>query len=351
MPITFSDPQLEFIRVAATTNPDWDYLSTLLSSMPTTPVENLLGIAGRQQLDVVVAWRLLDPRLPTSLRTKTLAEAYLQNKATLGTHYIDDCNRFLTALAATDIPWVVPGGPMQYAPLGIDTFPREWDDFDVLVPTARFTEVVTLASTLGAYHPPGADERDGNVTFQWPNGTYSDLWPRGDETNGLFAERRRCDFLGVSWWIPGPAALVRQFARYTRGQVFGIGTHLPLWALARIALWITEASSTWNWTTFTDLLLRDVAPHSDLMAEYGSRDHVSLLLWVLDVADRVYGIYGGGSPLSSIPRVSEPKWQMERDTTIYTCTPLSLNMESLIVDPRLDGAEARVAAAMWSIVE
>jgi hypothetical protein len=319
-------------------------------------------------LDGVLAWRLLDPHLdgivPEDVRQE--CRGHLEWLKEVGKPYWRESCEFAALLDHLGIQYVAIGGPGQYAPLGIDCWPRKWDDcdFDVHVESTADLERIAKASgaTTVLRHSPGWWELalTGGTRISLASLLVSEH-DAGESWSPFDFPTRHVAILGGEITVPSPVSYVFHMAASTAYAVLHNATQMPLWALARLRAWMDDPE--WDWHAFARLLKHDIswtagyarsrpdlAPHLRNAAAYCA-------LWTLRMADRVYDVLSGHSADSLItphPLLDPCPEVTERDGEGYVLHVLEWDNypgdEAFLFNPAFrQGRAERVAAGVWKL--
>lgn len=371
----FSTREREFLRLAALADPDWATMQVLLSAG--LDYESLKRDALAHQLDGVVAWRLLDERVaelvPASARED--CQRRLDWLAEYNRIYWEEVQGFCAMLKERDIEHAVQGGPAQYAPLGIDVWPRTWGDADIAVRISTEAEMQAIADASGAVkvtrwssdawllHFPGGTRIDLENTLPWFDGVKT-TWKEWQSPS------INVSVFGVEIMIRELAQYVLYMASSTRRSMIHAAARLPLWGLARLANWI--ARPDWSWKEFGRLLNDEIvacdqveseARHLWRPTELAEVSHVAgWALCSLEIADRVYGILPNDVTLDSL--VPARRWRASILDVVggpipeyaeeYVCQFCEWVQypgdEAFLFDyAEVEGLEARLKAGLWRL--
>jgi len=306
----FSTPEREFLRVAAIANPDWNLLRELGAR-----VKDWREVWSDGQLHGVMCWRILDPQMdgivPEEVREE--CRGHLEWLEESNRVYHEDCEVFLGRLDSLNIPYVIMGGPPQYAYLGLNTWPRQWDDLDILFPEALRVDLGKIVEECNPVSiersiPEGGYYATTNKGTRFSIASYMpvDDYPWFGQTWGeeLITTRTRVDFLGIPWWYLSPEMDVVSRSCISWWIMCDAGARLPLWSLARIA----NAAGTegFAWEKVSATLRHDLEERERLgnllweprLEKSGTITHggdlsdtnapAQVSLWTLDLANRVY---------------------------------------------------------------
>jgi len=119
----FSTPEREFLRIAATASPDWDRLRELGAQVKDW---HFVWTAPPGQLDGVMCWRLLDPRMDGIVPEETREECrgHLAWLTSCQAVWQADVEAVLKLLNEAQVRYYCWGFPTGYASCGID--PEQW---------------------------------------------------------------------------------------------------------------------------------------------------------------------------------------------------------------------------------
>ena len=303
--MTFSTPEREWLRQAARVEPDWPAMTRIARTA--LDYGQLRHMALLHQLDGVVAWRLLDERMdgvvPNIVRDD--CRQYLDWLNGVPRQHFADCLRpALAALDGAGITWVSTSGPIQYAPLGMfaTAWPREWNDFDVLVPSAQYLEACRVLESVDGYHFAGKHGGDCEPIYRADGGFEITLMGVPDDAHdpnaetrpfydspGLYADRLPIAVDDLTFWAPRPEWAVAVMAFRTFVGYGNQAQPLPLWGLARLRNW-REFAAEWVEDELATAIRNAAQVHYDLTPTYPSLNWGRHILWTLEMASRVYGV-------------------------------------------------------------
>jgi len=368
----FSTPEREWLRLAAMLNPPWPAMVQIARTA--LDYGALRRLAPLHQLDGVVAWRLCDERMdgvaPNIVRED--CQRYLDHLDGANASWWVQVGQFCDALENRRIEYVVHGGPVQYAPLSIEHFPRSWDAIDIEVRVDSEDEIDAIAEATGSRRhrwfpawstltmPGGLEIGLGCELDPLTNDVGRSAYTIWDEPP-LFVE-----ILGRQMPIPSlPVHVLRMAGYHTWNNVVSEARRLPLWALARLAAWTQHEA--WSWDAFSELLKQVNEAHGDLAPRnaWADRDlhrrdsHAWRALWLLGIADRVYGLLGGRSlaslvsPLDVVEPVpitiGERFDQPGKQFSTRACQWHWPGDEAMLFDYQLvEGYNERIQAGIWS---
>jgi hypothetical protein len=318
----FSTNEREFLRLAALSDPDWMELRRL--SLEAMNWGLLQQIAFQHQLGGIVAWRCIDDRLD-GICPELVRQASRDHLAYLATRMEpqrDEWQTFLEMLNKLGIPYFLPGGPFQYAPLRLPkgVWPRAWEHLNVGIPFAHGGRTQEISKATGAEdvwprpseilwrgQVEGTDvltilRLPGGAEIEVFNTLPVDHYPHGEATWDMFSRRVEMTACGLRGWMAPAEVLLADYAKGTWASVFYSSTPLPLWGLARLANWSREADVR----ALAALLQHDLAVRlkADNMllglstgkyqANITSTNAVAYtILWILGLARQVYEVFPG----------------------------------------------------------
>lgn len=338
----FSTPEREFLRQAALVKPDWAYMQT--AARTNMDYHLLWTTALLHQLQGVMAWRLTDERMEAYVPQPVIDhyQRYLKQLDRTNERWWSEATGFCGMLENSDIPYLVCGGPTQYAVLGIEHFPRRWTDLEVDVDIASEDEVTKIAELAGAeikrwWH--------GWWDLRLPMGSVICLGSHHREEavpnigwNRFSKPPLRIAMLGAELNVPDPNLLMLIWGWSTWIAMCSQASRLSLWALARLAAWMTSPRFS-------------LAELSTLLA--GARPDVrDRVMWILRIAQRVYDISlpdleAEEPSLESVGRVVSDR---EAEYTRHFLRWQWPGDEQMIFDHALsEGLEGRLAAGIWEL--
>jgi len=367
--MAFVRAECEFLRLAA----KWDVQAEALRSLlPRVDLAAATVLSNAHQLYGVLPWRLLSPALAADVPAPRQEQARqrLSEIAAESVSWREETASCISLLESSGSEYVAIGGPSQYSPLGVDTWPRSWTDLDFFVTPDRIAHLQDLATALSATvvaHRPSAAE------LEMPHGARLQFFtcpPWGMRSVDYFAGASTVQAFGMQYRIPRAEALVAEWAWDVWYRI-QLGIALSLWYFARIAAWI-QSTPSWSWTVFGDLLKRSIeAQAEEAVATYtyapdgtetitqyhdpGSAQ-AQEALWVLTAVNRIYGLWSTPtfaadliaphpmvSPLLTVPQTGTKNWLLCQ----WDSYP---GDESLIFDyaPGIRDDEA-VGKGMWKV--
>jgi hypothetical protein len=288
----FARPEQEFLRVAAIL-PDWETLRAL--GRAGLDWNSLGRLSFSHQVEGVVAWRMLDPRLSDDVPevTREAAQSHLNGPLLANRDlWLRSVAPAFAALNASGLPWITASGPVQYAPLALpdEVWPRVFDHLILHVPEEQHLEACRVISSAGATEReriPGLPfTKFDTEGFVLVLGRYldpqpaSEIWERSQQ---LFKDRYRVVVQGTEMWTPCPEWMVCLLANHT-GESYGPDSDpLTVWGLARV----------WNWRTIPGYDfsvermcggVRAAIACSNKVGNWGQE-----MLWGMEMARQVYG--------------------------------------------------------------
>jgi len=236
----FQRDEQEFLRICAMAAPDWAALRGMATGQFNWDYLRTTALA--HQLGGVVPWRLLDERMdgvaPNIVRDD--CQQYLDYLDGAGAIWRAKAQVALAPLVAAGIPYVDVGSRPCYALLGMDHWPREWDDIDVYIPSARWYDAQAALGPatpgVGSYfifERENPDDLKMEILSRPPE---FDRFPEGlSGWHRLFENARTYTLCGGASPVPEPELWLWVLARRTYDSISCMGAPLPLWALARLA--------------------------------------------------------------------------------------------------------------------
>lgn len=293
----FSTQEREFLRLCTQAAPDWGMLRQLTYSIN---YDILRSIALANQLDGVVAWRLLSAQLGASVPSavKDISKADLCYLETQNISYWQQATTVQETLDILGIPYVVVGGPAQYAPLGMNAYPRLWTDIDIFIGVDQLAqqqvfcdlldpiEVVRWRPSYWDIQLPGGI-RLGLNNYLRPEGHGGPIWE-------VLRAPQIVEVMGHQLPIPDSALWLAYMAERTWDAVCGRGKKLTLWALARLALWWPHADQQALRKLLRERTIGNDWPRpTHWKAVNKMRGHTAAYraLWFLAMTDRVYNVF------------------------------------------------------------
>ena len=342
----FSTPEREFLRLCAMAKPDWPAMIAIARTA--LSYGELRGLAGLHQLDGVVAWRLLDERMdgvaPNIVRQD--CQRYLD--------HLDGQAGKLTALGALSerlteqgVRYAIMGGPMQYAPLGIEHWPRTWHHFHIYADADSELALEEIAA--------GIDAHAVRVDADWwrcaTAGIEIELWAvlPGELSmpwlDGDFETVATENVLGINLPRLSATRLFLHLARETYGAVFEEATRLPLWGLARLSAWSDMPDFSWN-DALGLLEKLDALP-----SRIGGPSPGRMIRWTLAAAARVCGLaYDGPADtafsFASIGRL-QTAGRRQHTYSVYEWAAYPGDEAFIFDQQRTDDLAARLTSGIW----
>jgi len=385
----FSTNEREFLRLAGLADPDWPELRRM--GIEAMDWGYMRRMASGHQLGGVVAWRCVDERLdgicPEIVREN--CRGYLSWLDFKGRQYVEQAKAAVAPLVTAGIPYIDVGSAPCYALLGMDHWPRTWQDMDAYIPTSRWYEAQAAlkAEEFSARAPYLITARDTD-SFALEVLTRSPEWEKIEDAfrgwQKLFADVRTYTICGMTSPVPSPELWLWLLAECTYGTICWLGGALPVWALARLAN--IAGLPDFSWDTLLGRM-REWQPHRDeerrILAGIPDRPYhrrgelfeagsiTRILLTVLGWAETVYpgtvpatflkeaqAEFGSGLAAIYVYRANDARYgpnirkHSEAGETAWFTWDRPPTMEEWLFDNYgIQGYEARVAAGWWRLAD
>jgi hypothetical protein len=299
----FKRAEHEWLRIAAVVAPDRAKLRTL-GRLAGFDWWYLWNTSGLHQLDGVISWRCLDGRVadvvPEDVRER--CRGHLEATETRNRRWwASVVAPAVSALEAAGVRWVTSSGLAQYLPLRMSEgiFPRGWDDFDVFMPAQCHRDACRALEATG-FALDYVMNQDLNPVYKAENGMRVEIIGLPPEHPDLaywwwhhrpefYAGRVLREVEGLPVWTPAPEWMVALMAYRTYVSFCRNAAPLPLWGLARLWAWRQWAGEAWDEAEFVRAIRLAAEVGFEATAHLPSVTWGRGILFILDVASRVYG--------------------------------------------------------------